>query len=87
MVVLKGKPFVDIKGKINTRIPADRRLQGEMKEYAKGVLVYWGPKSRTSHAVLEDIIVDLKKWLRGQGETEEVVVGMDNLGEQTCPRF
>ena len=67
ILVLAGKPFVKKPPKglvkvIDTRIPASTIIKNEMGKYAKGVWIYYDPKSRTSQAVLRDILTDLKKW-------------------------
>ena len=49
--------------------------------------VYWDPKFRTSQQVLLDILLDLKNWLRANGEPDEVVLGLDNLREQCSLPF
>ena len=72
---------------IDTRIPASTLVRNEQKKYSKGVWVYYDPKFRTSQAVLKDILTDLKKWLRDQGEDDEVVMGLNNLKEHNSEIF
>lgn len=72
---------------IDTRKPQSSRLLSELNDYDPRVWVYWDPSFRTSLPVLLDILTDLKKWLREQGETQGVVLGLDNLREQCTEAF
>jgi len=92
IIVLPGKPFVQKNAdksikRIDTRVPASTIVRNEQSKYTKGVWVYYDPKFRTSQHVLKDILTDLKKWLREQGEADDVVMGLDNLKEHNSEIF